>query len=456
MANSGLGLYSVATEIDSLGGEYGIFPRQDLVASHPDKMADSHESDNEPSVTGCVFWFTVPLVLPSSPKSVKEVDKKTSGSKRKLDDDNVNIGGNKDDTNKTVDFEDSNKNPIKPNLTEALMKEDSSKRVRRVLVIDDSLTIRKGLSRGFQRLGFEVEEAENGLQGLKRLKSGLYDLVLLDFLMPVLDGTDVAQQFRAWEKEHRPKFHQYIIGLSAHANGTDAQKGITAGMNRFMSKPIPLKSLKDLAECKPVMDASIYLDRRYVQVICMRIYVHITLCFTNKRIPIFSHKKLCDELRSSDCSSASTSTFAKPSCLVVAKDSDQSIQSIKCIAENLGWRAITANGDGEDVLRLLKLRNWDAVFLSNEGADCVQRFRKWESRTRSNIQKHVYMLSDSSQTSLPQGFDGIISRSEPSQVRQIFEDVFKLSNTTATTIEFPNHQVKRGSGVSTSSVSSLN
>lgn len=180
------------------------------------------------------------------------------------------------------------------------------------------------------------------------------------------------------------------------------------------------------------------------------------MCSTNKRIPIFSHKKLCDELRSSDCSSASTSTFAKPSCLVVAKDSDQSIQSIKCIAENLGWRAITANGDGEDVLRLLKLRNWDAVFLSNEGADCVQRFRKWESRTRSNIQKHVYMLSDSSQTSLPQGFDGIISRSEPSQVRQIFEDVFKLSNTTATTIEFPNHQVKRGSGVSTSSVSSLN
>jgi len=208
MANSGLGLYSVATEIGSLGGDYGLFPRQDLVACHPDKMTDSHESDNEPSVTGCVFWYSVPLVLPrSSPKSVKEV-KKTSGSKRKFDDDNVNIGGNKDDTNKTVDFESSNQNPIKTNLKEALLKEDSSKRVRRVLVIDDSLTIRKGLSRGFQRLGFEVEEAENGLQGLKRLKSGLYDLVLLDFLMPVLDGTDVAQQFRAWEKEHRPEFHQ--------------------------------------------------------------------------------------------------------------------------------------------------------------------------------------------------------------------------------------------------------
>ena len=69
------------------------------------------------------------------------------------------------------------------------------------------------------------------------------------------------------------RIFQYIIGLSAHANGADAQLGITAGMDRFMSKPIPLKSLKDVAECKPVMDASVYLDRRYVQVIC--IYVHM-------------------------------------------------------------------------------------------------------------------------------------------------------------------------------------
>ena len=91
---------------------------------------------------------------------------------------------------------------------ESTDQQDPSQRTKRVLVIDDSLTIRKGLSRGFSRLGFEVEEAENGLQGLKKLKSGLYDLVLLDFLMPVLDGPDVARKFRLWEREQRPDFHQ--------------------------------------------------------------------------------------------------------------------------------------------------------------------------------------------------------------------------------------------------------
>lgn len=62
--------------------------------------------------------------------------------------------------------------------------------------------------RGFSRLGFEVDEAENGLQGFKMLKNRLYDLVLLDFLMPVVDGPDLARTFRVWEKDHRPDFHQ--------------------------------------------------------------------------------------------------------------------------------------------------------------------------------------------------------------------------------------------------------
>eukprot|EP00804_Cyclotella_cryptica_P021475 CCRYP_005801-RC/>CCRYP_005801-RC protein AED:0.45 eAED:0.50 QI:0/-1/0/1/-1/0/1/0/120 len=85
---------------------------------------------------------------------------------------------------------------------------NASERPKCVLVIDDSITIRKALSKGFVRLGFYVDEAENGLQGFNRLKAGPYDLVLLDFLMPIMDGIDVAKKFRAWEKACRPWFHQ--------------------------------------------------------------------------------------------------------------------------------------------------------------------------------------------------------------------------------------------------------
>jgi len=83
-----------------------------------------------------------------------------------------------------------------------------SERPKCVLIIDDSITIRKALSKGFTRLGFQVDEAENGLQGFHRMKSGPYDLVLLDFLMPIMDGIDVAKKFRAWEQACRPWFRQ--------------------------------------------------------------------------------------------------------------------------------------------------------------------------------------------------------------------------------------------------------
>ena len=217
--NSGLGLYSVATEINTLGGEYGVFPRQDLVASHPDHDPAHAHSENEASVTGCVFWFSVPLVLPSnspvpSPgKTSQEVLDTTKNSERTEPNVVVPV---KRKVEEVVRPNDSN-SPVakKPAISQLANKPDEStdqrdpsQRTKRVLVIDDSLTIRKGLSRGFSRLGFEVEEAENGLQGLKKLKSGLYDLVLLDFLMPVLDGPDVARKFRLWETEQRPDFHQ--------------------------------------------------------------------------------------------------------------------------------------------------------------------------------------------------------------------------------------------------------
>lgn len=327
MANSGLGLYSVATEISSLGGEYGVFPRQDLVASHPDHddslSHDAPNQDNDPAVTGCVFWLSVPLVLPESlspprpvagdKKMIESEDvKKDAEAKSSVTDDSklmpapvaIPVKRSLDTTDKaSADICHAAKKPalsqppmkadkdsssaktpsVVPMKEESLKQDKPTERAKRVLVIDDSLTIRKGLSRGFSRLGFEVDEAENGLQGFKKLKAGLYELVLLDFLMPVMDGPDVARKFRAWEQDHRPDFHQvcyslvafrvanachltadisliiyfslslptklqYIIGISAHANGKDAELGIKAGMDRFMGKPVPLKSLKDLAQ----------------------------------------------------------------------------------------------------------------------------------------------------------------------------------------------------------------
>lgn len=229
MANSGLGLYSVATEIGSLGGEYGVFPRQDLVASHPDNH--HHESDGNcaateaspetPGVTGCVFWFSVPLTLPPGKAERKEETASTlkpSHSSSTLVSGREDLGVIKQNANcdhsvnvvtvtraapvtSSIDddaklmpspkavptseamkrsFGTANKSIMAAAAIAANTDNDGNglaipsprqqprakrpKRAKRVLIIDDSVTIRKGLARGFERLGFEVDQAENGLQ----------------------------------------------------------------------------------------------------------------------------------------------------------------------------------------------------------------------------------------------------------------------------------------------------
>lgn len=58
-------------------------------------------------------------------------------------------------------------------------------RQKRALVIEDSLVVRKSLARALSKLGFDVEQAVNGLEGLRFLKEITFDIVLCDFLMPV-------------------------------------------------------------------------------------------------------------------------------------------------------------------------------------------------------------------------------------------------------------------------------
>lgn len=85
------------------------------------------------------------------------------------------------------------------------------KRRKCALIIDDSLTIRKVFERALISLGFEVRQAENGLVGLEEMKGTVYDIVLCDFLMPIMDGVDCIQQYREWERTHRKWFHQVCL-----------------------------------------------------------------------------------------------------------------------------------------------------------------------------------------------------------------------------------------------------
>jgi len=245
--DSGLGLYSVATEISSLGGNWGVYSRE--------------------ATTGSVFWFTVPLIespmsrVDSSPM-IGDQEEKLAPRKNTIENKlaSTKITGESLSSLSSAESMSRTKRPLKTNMTFPIVEKSPSvhateskkqrvcpPRQKRILIIDDSATIRKALSRGFQVLGFETDEAENGLQGYNLMTKNCYDLCMVDFLMPIMDGVDLVKKIRSWEKVSRSWYHQHIIGLSAHAHGPDAEAGLKAGMDRFMSKPIPIKTLKDLA-----------------------------------------------------------------------------------------------------------------------------------------------------------------------------------------------------------------
>ena len=219
MSNSGLGLYSVATEVGSLGGDYGVFPRQDLV----ELSTIENDLNDDPCISGCVFWFSVPLFVGASPSSCSApgaspkaeptiAPRKRSSNALAQEVEGMSLSNRctKKQAVHRDDMESETKedaSTISKSITIG-EEEEPENRPRRVLVVDDSLTIRKGLMRGFERLGFTVDEAENGLQGFKMLKSRLYDLCIIDFLMPILDGPDAVRRLRAWEQDHRPEFRQ--------------------------------------------------------------------------------------------------------------------------------------------------------------------------------------------------------------------------------------------------------
>ena len=89
---------------------------------------------------------------------------------------------------------------------------------RRILVIDDDLAIRVLLQAVLKRMKFAVEVAEDGADGLEKLKDVLYDLVLLDLMMPRLNGYEFIERIGQRHPDHRPHI---IVFTAAGKRGVD-------------------------------------------------------------------------------------------------------------------------------------------------------------------------------------------------------------------------------------------
>jgi CheY-like chemotaxis protein len=202
-----------------------------------------------------------------------------------------------------------------------------------------------------------------------------------------------AKQYRQWEVLNRLGVRQKIIGISAHADGKDQQKGMDAGMDGFHPKPISMKTLSTLTGSEVTQQS-----------------VH------GGSAPLGIKRKDVE----------STAARSTPVVLIASDVPTARPHAVLKIFDQQGWNAEIVN-DAGSCLRELQKRNWNFVLIDDDlpdmsGVECIQEFRAWERANRVQSQKHVYLVSEGCHsatrearmyTQPPHGFNGVLSKPVP-------------------------------------------
>ena len=116
---------------------------------------------------------------------------------------------------------------------------------KRILVVDDDEMVLIALNELLRPEGFEVHTVSSGTEALKRIDENTYDLLMLDIIMPEMDGFELCKRIR--EKEGLRETP--IVFLTAKSREEDRGRGLEVGANLFLTKPIsPEKLLRLISD----------------------------------------------------------------------------------------------------------------------------------------------------------------------------------------------------------------
>jgi two-component system phosphate regulon response regulator PhoB len=109
----------------------------------------------------------------------------------------------------------------------------------RVLIIEDERGITQALDYNFRREGYDVAISTDGIEGLRKAKTLLPDIVILDLMLPGMSGLDICKELRAGDRTRDIP----IVMLTARAEETDQIVGFSVGADDYVTKPFSTKVL---------------------------------------------------------------------------------------------------------------------------------------------------------------------------------------------------------------------
>jgi osomolarity two-component system sensor histidine kinase NIK1 len=116
----------------------------------------------------------------------------------------------------------------------------------KILLVEDNLMNQKVVMFNLKKLNLEIAPAVMGSEAIELFKKNEFSLVLMDIMLPEMDGYEITQAIREMEKQNNVKNPVPIIALTANTYDNDKEKCFNAGMNDYLSKPFTSKQLIDM------------------------------------------------------------------------------------------------------------------------------------------------------------------------------------------------------------------
>lgn len=116
----------------------------------------------------------------------------------------------------------------------------------KILLVEDNILNQRIVTLSLKKFDHEVVIANNGVEAINQFNERNFDVILMDIMMPVMDGLEATVKIREIETQNNIDKRTPIIALTANTMDNDKEKCLSYGMDEFMTKPFDIEKLNSI------------------------------------------------------------------------------------------------------------------------------------------------------------------------------------------------------------------